>query len=250
MSIKDDFKSYIDGNGLNTPNLGNWTNDQFGSDNGPMYTSEMYIAIKKNNEITEQDKLDYNQKILECITSDGLLNRVPLGQEDGQDGPDDFYGVLNCCIELENTYIPGRLLSGCIKYLGFLNNENPGIKTLQSFLIRQPQLLAAIINSSFPSMLNPLHWLIRLLSFPLYLVAAVSIFISCTGTNIQDTDSRRLSWHLQNNMKKTSLMCKLASIFWLKRLKKDYSNEMKDVAAIYYSPKGLNNNPYSKWWIT
>jgi len=250
MDIIDDFKSYIDGNGLNSPQPGSWASNQSGSDNGTMYTSEMYIILKKNGQLTVSDELSFEHMIDRCIGPEGLLNRVPVGQNDGQDGPDNILAVLNGCIELKNTDIPRTLFWACIKYLGFLNNVNPGTKTLQSFLVRQPQLVAAMVSAAFPSLLNPFHWLIRILSFPVYFVAAGSIAISCIGTPTGDTDSRRLAWHLQNNTKKTSFMCLLASLIWLRRLAKDYPNKMNDVAAIYYNPKGLDQNPYSKWWVT
>lgn len=247
MSIKDDFSNYIDGNGLCTPSPGTWIAGQSGSDNGPMYTSEMYVMLSKNGQLTDQDKLDYSQKIQQCINAD-LLNRVPKGQDDGQEGPDDLYGVLNGCIELGNTAIPRELLWGCIKDKGSLDNENPGKWQWVAFLIRQPQLLAAMVSSSFPSLLNPLHWLARLLAFPFFFVASMIIATSCMWTSLDQADPRRLAWHLQNNVKKVSLLCWLASKVWMWRLNKNYANGMKDVAAEYYFPKGLDQNPYSKWW--
>lgn len=250
MSIRDDFKKYIDGNSLNTPLPGTWIAGQSGSDNGVMFTSEYYIMLKKNGQLTDQDKLDYAQKIGQCVGPEGLLNRVPIGQSDGQEGPDDEYGVYNGCMELGNTSIPRKLLWSCIKLKGAMNNVLPGTWTGQSFLIRQPQLLASMVSASFPSLLNPLHWLVRLLSFPLFLIAAVVIATSCINTPLDQADPRRLAWHLQNNVKKVSLFCYLASLIWMHRLNKDYDNGMKDVAAVYYLPKGLNQNPYSKWWIT
>ena len=51
-------------------------------------------------------------------------------------------------------------------------------------------------------------------------------------------------------MKKTSLMCWLASKIWMWRLKKDYPNKMNDVAALYYYPQDLDQNPYSKYWVS
>jgi len=243
MSIKDDFADYWDNNGLLTPSP-----RQSSSDNGPLFTSDFYIILKKNGQLTEQDKLDYAQKIESCIGPEGLLNRVPVGHLASLEGPDDVYGVTDACIELGNTSIPRKLLWDCVKYFGSFNNINPGKWTSRSFLIRQPQLLCAIVNASFPSFLNPLHWLVRLSCAPLYWVAAISIAISCMGTDIGNTDSRMLAWHLQNNTKKTSILCWLASLVWNKRLANDYKNKMKDVSGIYFSPNGLNNNPYSKYW--
>lgn len=248
MGIRDDFKNYVDGNSLNTPAPCMPIPGTFGSDNN-MFTSEFYIMLKKNGELTEQDKLDYAQKINQCIGSD-LLNRVPVGQNDGLQGPDDYYATLNGCIELGNTDIPRKLLWGCIKNKGAMNNVSPGVWSWQSFLIRQPQLLTAMISASFPSLINPIHWLVRLKTIPLFLYSALVIAVSCTSTPLDQADPRRLAWHLQNNLKKVSLSCYLASLIWMWRLKKNYPNGMKDVAGIYYFPKGLAQNPYSKWWIS
>ena len=249
MGIREDFKNYIDGNNLNTPAPGTWIAGQSGSDNGPLFTSIYYILLSKNGQLTDQDKVDYANKIDQCIGSD-LLNRVPVGQNDGLEGPDDLYGVLSGCIELDNTDIPRKLLWGCIKYRGSLYNTDPGKWQWQAFLIRQPALLTAMISAAFPSLKNPLHWFARLLSFPLFIFSAFVIAFSNMFEDISDTDTRQLTWTLQNNLKKTSLWCWLASKIWVWRLKKYYgSSLMKAVAGIYYSPNGLDQNPYSKYWI-
>jgi hypothetical protein len=249
MGIRDDFANFIDGNNLNTPAPCVPISGQNGSDNGPMFTSEYYIMLKKNGQLTEQDKLDYAQKIGQCIGPEGLLNRVPVSQNDGIEGPDDYYGTLNGCIELGNTKIPRKLLWACVKFKGSLDNVSPGKWQWQTFLIRQPQLLATMVSASFPSLKNPLHWLVRLLFCPFFLFSATIIATSCMGTPIDQADPRRLAWHLQNNTKKVSPFCYLASLIWMWRLKKDYGSDMmKAVASEYYEPNG--ENPYSKWWVT
>jgi hypothetical protein len=72
--------------------------------------------------------------------------------------------------------------------------------------------------------------------------------LSCIDTATDNTDARRLAWHLGNNVSKVSLLNWIAYKIWLTRLKKAYPNEMNGVAAIYYQPQG--NNPYAKWWVT
>lgn len=252
MAIKDDFSKYFDGNWLASPCPGKWKRKQAGSENGTMFTSEVYIILKKNGQLKEQDKIDYNLRISQCIDNKiCLLNRYPIGQNQTQDSPDNYLGVANGCMELGNTSIPRKLLKGWVKYLGFVNNVNPGKKTWQSFLMRQPQIFAAIVAAAFPSLKNPLHYLVRLLAFPFFFVAALTIGISCINIPNDQADPRRLSWHLQNNTKKVSLMCWLASKIWEKRLYKNYGSAlMTTVAGEYYFPKGLDQNPYSKWWIT
>ena len=249
MGIREDFKNYWDGNGLLAPNPGTWGISQSGSDNGVLFTSVYYIMLAKNGELTNEDKIVYSNKIESCIGSD-LLNRVPTSQNDGLESVDDYYSTLSACIELGNTSIPRKLLWGCIKYKGSMDNMSPGTWQWQDVLIRQPALLTAMISASFPSLLNPFHWLIRLLFFSLFPISAIILAISNMWDDLYDTNSRQLAWLLQNNLKKTSLMCWLGSQIWLWRLRKEYPNQMKDIAGIYYSPKGLDQNPYSKYWIT
>ena len=58
MSIKDEFLSFTDGNGLICPNPVS-PGTLRGSDNGTMYTSEFFIIQKFRGESTEQDKIDF-----------------------------------------------------------------------------------------------------------------------------------------------------------------------------------------------
>src|ERR1700676_3254722 len=240
--MKNDFASYFDGNGLLAPNPCPPGTIK-GSGNGTMYISEYYIMLQKSGQLTAQDKLDYTQKINSCIDPNGLLNRTPIGQNDGQEGPDNYYGVLNGCKQLGNTEIPRKFLKAVIKYKGALNNVNPGTWTFQSFLIRQPQLLACMVASAFPNFKNPLHILVRMLFLPFFVYSAIAIAVACMFQDISNTDSRRLAWHLWQNMKGVSLLCRIVGKIWLRRLYKEYPNGMRDVASVYYKPSPLN--PYS-----
>jgi hypothetical protein len=244
--IRDDFKPYVDGNNLLAPKPVA-TGILKGSDNGPMFTSEYFIMLKKLNLLQVSDVTDFEARISACVNPEGMLCRVPVGQDDGQEQVDDYYGVTNGCMELGVTSIPRKFLWALIRYAGILNNENPGSFQWDAFLARQLQLVCAVVNSSFPSLKNPLHYLVRLATFPLYLISAGILLFSSTG-DISDTDSRRLAWHLGNNLSKASLLCWLAYKVWKHRLYSDYANGMNGVAAIYYQPEG--NNPYEKWWVT
>jgi hypothetical protein len=244
MSIRDDFKLYIDGNNLLAPNpVG--LNPGRASDNGPMYTSEYFVMLEKLNLTCPADLADYDHRISTCVTNE-MLNRAP--NDTDQEGPDDYYGVMNGCMELGNTKWPRMFLWSLIKHFGFLNNNSPGKMTGSSFMARQPQLVTAMIAAAFPSLKNPLHWLVRLAASPLFLITAIILGLSCIDTATDNTDARRLAWHLGNNVSKVSLLNWIAYKIWLTRLKKAYPNEMNGVAAIYYQPQG--NNPYAKWWVT
>lgn len=249
MTLRQDFANYWDGNGLGTPAPCIPVPNQKGSDNGTMYTSEYYIILKKNSQLTDQDKLDFQQKIGQCVDQQGMLNRVPINQSDGQDEVDNYYGTLNGCMQLGNTTIPRQFLWALIKNLGSMNNVNPGVFQWIAFLPRQPQLIACMIAASFPSWKNPFHVLLRALCSPLFSLASVIIATSCIWTDASNTDARRLSWHLWQCLKPVSPLCWLASKVWLWRLYSDYGpTGMKAIASLYYQPQPAN--PYSIWWIT
>ncbi len=244
MGLREEIQAgYIDGNGLVAPHL---TGQIKGSDNGVMFTSEYYVMLKKLDQLTDQDRIDFAKKINACITPEGMLCRVPTNQKDGQEGPDDYLGVLNGCKQLGNTQIPRKFLWAMIRYLGFLNNDNPDVMNKPSFLVRQLQLVAATISAAFPSYINPLHFCIRLVAWPLFLIAAAVIFVSCIEAPASDADSRRLSWHLLQTVSSVSLMCKFASLFWYKRLQNTYGAAgMRGVAARYYQP----GHPFIRYWV-
>jgi hypothetical protein len=245
MSIREQIRPYTDGNDLVAPNLVT-PNALSGSDNGPMFTSEYFIILCKSGQLLTSDIADFSQRIEKCINSQGMLNRVPVGQSDGQEGPDDYYGVLNACFHLGVTSIPRKFLWATIKYKGALNNVNPGTWQWDTVLIRQPQLLAAMVCAAFPKW-NPLHILIRLIALPLFLIAAVSLAISCTDTPNNEADPRRLSWHLLQTVYKRSIMCKLASFIWYWRLRSDYKEaEMRGVAYLYYQ----RGHPFIQYWVS
>jgi|SRR5581483_2519735 len=245
MSLRDEITPYIDGNGLVAPGLVAVGAKQ-GSDNGPMYTSELYVMYEKLGMLTAQDKLDYAQKIGQCINSEGMLCRVPIGQDDGQEQVDDYYGVLNGCYTLGNTDIPRKFLKSVIKNWGFMDNENPGSHSnWSSFMPRQLQLMASLVSASFPGW-NPINILIRKGYGILYWYAAIVIFISCIGAPSSDTDSRRLAWHLIQSVENHSLLCKFAATVWYHRLYATYGSGMKGVAKLYYQA----GHPFAKYWVT
>jgi hypothetical protein len=143
--LRDEILPYVDGNNLVAPNLvapGTLS----GSDNGPMFTAELYAMLKKLGQLESQDLANFQARIGQCIDSEGLLSRLPVGQSDGIEGPDDYYGVLNGCVQMQNTVIPRQFLAATFRYKGSLDNTDPGKWSWQGFLIRQPQLLACMVR--------------------------------------------------------------------------------------------------------
>lgn len=245
-SIQSDFRPYFDGNGLLAPNPVPPGTKQ-GSDNGLMFLSEYFIILNTYGGLDDYDKW-YFFSVLKSCMNNGMLNRVPITQQSSQEGPDDYLGVLNACVQLEETDIPKSILKTAIKNLGCLNNVNPGKWTIQSFLLRQPQLLCAMIAASYPK-----NTLIKLLAFPLF--AFTAVLIACSGMRapISDSNSRRLCWHLISIVIPASYMCRVGAKIWYKRLSKQYNSSyffgMEVVNGIYYQPHGLKLNPYSKWAV-
>jgi hypothetical protein len=248
MGIREDFAIYLNQWGLLDPSpVGPGTGG--GSDNGVLYTSQYYIMLAKLGLLTAQDKADFAQKIGQCIDSNGILSRFPIGHPSRQESVDDMYGLMSACITLGNTDIPRKILWATAKYKGSLDNVNPGSWQWGAFLIRQPQLLACIVSAAFPSWHNPLHIIIRKLFFPFFIIAAIILALSCFKVASDDSDSRLLSWSLWQTLKTVSPICWLAGRLWRNRLYGTYGPAgMQAVAGIYFQPHP--DNPYSKWWIT
>lgn len=250
MSLYDEIvTNYTDGNGLTTPAPA-VKGVARGSDNGPMYTAEFLIMLSLSGD--QLNVLPTAPSLTFCVDSiTHLLNRQPWSaQPQDQEGPDDYYGVLNY-LKLSGDVITARgFLKALGKGRGCLNNATPGVWTWDSFLIRQPQLLCAMISAAYPGW-SILQIAIRLLCFPLYLYTAIIVATACLGVDTGDADARRLSWHLQRTVRGTSALCWLASKLWYRRLYKDYGPiGMRAVAAIYY--KGLPDgtpHPFATSWI-
>lgn len=216
--IRDEIKSYIDGNGLITPYPAP-PGMVRASDNGVMYTSEYYIILSKLSLLTAQDKETYTTLIHTC-TIDDQLHRAP--GDITPDEVDDYYGTLSAHVELgvqPRFQLPVRLW-------------------------RQPQLLLMYLCAEAPQ-----HWfLIAPIWAVLAFISAFVIATSCVNTDRMSTDDRRLSWHLINATARHSFLCRLASKLWYRRLYKTYGLDgMKEVAKIYYQPNGVH--PFSLYWV-
>jgi hypothetical protein len=249
MGVREDFEPYLDKNGYAnpfpvSPGVGR------SCDNVTLYTSEMYVILQKLGVANSVDFDKWEQLIRDSMQEPGLLSRYP-GATTEQDSPDNMIGVLCASKVLKRPKIAREILLYGIRHFGCFDNVAPDTFSFKSMLWRQPQLFAGSIASAFPSWKNPLHILIRMLAFPLFLYASCVIFVSCIDEPLGSTDPRLLSWLLIQSVVPVSITCKLASLFWYHRLYSVYgSNGMKGVASIYFSPNGLNKNPYSKWWVT
>ena len=245
MSLMSEIVPYLDRNGMVCPKLAD-PNAPYGSGNGVMYTSELYTLANMRGELAEDDKKRFFSIIQRCITFHGALNRTPVELNHDQEGPDDYYGLLNACMNLGNTEIPRTFLKCVIMNMGALNNEHPSKWTARSFLIRQPQLLLSMLVAAFPSRVNPLHYAIRILLLPLFVFSALLIATNGMFVDPKEVDTRRLGWHLAKTLSPVSLLCKIASAIRAKMIEVDYGPEgMKVVASRYYE----ENHPFARYWV-
>lgn len=213
------FAPYRDGNGLYAPNIVS-QGEIRGSDNGPLFTSEVIIMRNRNLIASMIDLQNYDEVIKKCVDSNGNLHRAP--NDTAEDAPDDYYGVAAGYVQI-----------------GIKSDIN-----LPFNLWRQPQLLFAIMASNQ----TVSRW--KFWQWPLAMYTALVVLTSCINTDPGDADSRMLSWLLIQATAPYSILVRLASHIWYNRLYSTYPNGMKDVAGIYFQPKGTNNNPYSLYWVT
>ena len=249
MSIKDDFAPYRDGNGLMAPNPVP-TGTIRGSDNGSMFTSEYYIMLNRNGQLTNTDGIEYADLIEKCIGTDGNLHRAP--GDETQDEIDDHLGVLAGYAEFNdkaNFGLPLPLMRfPQLTYAWALAKGVPAlfmspllytiVYTLIHFTKHTYFIIPAIILSILVAFIGSLN-----------LITAIILGTSCIGAPVGNTDDRRLNWDLWQATKRKSVICNLAGLFWHWRQTKVYGtpNVMKAVAALYYQPSGTN--PYSTHWI-
>lgn len=239
-----DIKPYVDGNGLVSPQVVP-PGVMRASDNGTMYLSEYVIMSAKYGKPTMDDRLNYHMTICKCFNTKNNLCRAPLSYD--QDSVDNHYGVFAACKILDMNGIPAVIKHGMWSNWGFSNNEVPGtIRGLDgkinwsAFLIRQPQLIAAMQSAC-----GEASWY----HFPFYLIAAIVIATSCFDAELADADARRLCWLLIQAVTPDSFWCRLAAKLWYRRLRKQYgvstnAEGMRKVAALYYQP----GHPFIKYW--
>lgn len=235
MSLREEIQPYKDSQGLVAPNI---PDNPQGSDNGTLFTSEYYIMLSKRGELRAGDRADWVQLIEKCMFKPGLTLRYP--GDISVDAPDNLYGILAAA---EVLNIPGIAEDIYIHGLAHCGFYNPTSRfTWAAFQWRQPQLLFAMICASG----HASRW--KLWQWPLSIYTALVIAVSCVGVPKESTDPRRLAWLLIQTVQKHSWICWLTSKLWRVRLWRDYSNEMCDVAGIYYKPLGAH--PFAKYWIT
>lgn len=246
MSLKSEIKEYTDKNGYVNPNPISKDSGR-SCDNSTMFSSEIYIMLTKRQEDSPRDADEWEILIDKSSIKPGLTARYP--EDNAPDSPDNLYAILAASKVLNKPKVAQDFLNYGLRNFGFYNPSNPDHilnkdKSINwiTFQWRQPQLVFAALCAA-----NKHEWWhFWNLGFALY--TFLVILVSCINTPITDTDSRRLAWLLIQATCEDSLLCILASKLWYKRLYKDYKYGMRNVAAIYYYPQGLDANPFSKYW--
>lgn len=183
-------------------------------DNHPLFTSELYILLSLNYELTEQDKRDYVRLINDCIDTE--LRRFP--GDAAKDEIDDYMGVLAARQILRLTDeiqvpIPFRLW-------------------------RFPQLV-------FMKHLHKYRWW-KIWFWPFLVYTWGVIYVSCRNLSPEHADPRRLGWLLIRCVFGSSKIFEEVTLGWYRRLMLDYRNGMKGVAEKYY----LGDHPFKKYHNT
>ena len=235
--LYDEIKDYIDGNGLVAPGLVEHGTIR-ASDNGTMFSSEYYIMLKERDELHSLDADTWETLIRSCMKESGLTVRAP--KDLAVDAPDNIIAILAASKVLDKPKVAQDILTYGLAHKGFYDPAPTDKINWSAFQFRQLQLVFAMLCAS-----NSYRWY-KIWQLPLMLYTTLVILISCLNTPTQDTDSRRLCWSLIHAVAKDSLLCRLASKVWWKRLRKDYGDEgYRVVCNIYYQ----DNHPFKRYAV-
>jgi hypothetical protein len=224
MSLKSEIQAgYIDKNGLVSPHALTPLGASYtASGNGLCYTGEYYCLLAETKTLEIQDRIDFQDKVRAQCSVQGRLQRS--AGDTTEEGPDDYYGVAAGCSATGNCLLANDILSYGLRHFGSYSMS--GKWSWTSFLWRQPQLFFALNCAA--RIRHPLLW-------PFAAYSALVIATSCMFAKPLQQDSWRLNWLLIQATAPVSLLCRLASKIWLRRLHKRYGNPgMANATAGYY----------------
>lgn len=221
--LTTDIARFTDGNQLVAPHSVHYGVTQ-GSDNGPMYTSEFFIAMVRNGENRHNSAIQFTEVLDPCIQN-GILARAPRPQDSDPVGPDNILGFLAACTELQLGIEARGMLKALVRNYGFLPTGPK--KRWADFYARQPQLLAAMLAAGNCA---------SIFTGPLFVWTALVILLAGRKAPADEADPWRLSWLLIQTTAPVSFVCYLAAKNWRRRLLKTHPRGMRDVNAVYYEP--------------
>lgn len=199
MILPEAILPYIDGNGLISPNLAD-AKHQRSSDNSVLFASE-YIVLSLKLGYPVDKRLDAIQA---CIGSDGELHRAP--GDTTPDAPDDYYGAYASYVSLNivpKFHLPIRLWQPALLFASRCAQQD--FKRYKPYYI------------------------------PLALLTAFIIGFSCMNAP-KDQSTPRILAYLLTQATKASLLCRIGTYFFKRKLLKDYPEGMKSVYGIFFEP--------------
>lgn len=216
INLRKDAEAYTDIYGFMQP----WTNQS--SFNGVLYESQYLLIMNLIGQLGKGDITQWLYTMESILVQPGLIQRTPTYTE--QEGPDDYIGYL-AALKIANPELAMDVIKYGFKNFGSFNNTTPGKWTFNSFLWRQPQLLA---HAYYAAGKRP--------NFLLRLIWLVTVALAGMNVPVGQTDERILPWLLVKTWNGQGYFSKLAVSIWTKRLFKDYTNGMQDVFKIYFGP--------------
>jgi hypothetical protein len=223
--------SYTDMYGLVAPRRVDFK--ERGSDNGVLFTNLYYGLLKQLKQGRIEDWEKWKALMRTCFNQDGVLCRVP--GDTGQEGPDDYLGLLYGCTVFRDIEFPRKLVDIGYQHYGCFNNSRTTSFSWVSCLWRQPQIYTAMLAASYK---------LRLRHLPLVIYTALLIALSNRRSEYGNSNDRQLNWLLIQIMSPESWLCRLASKVWFRRIQATYKRGYKDVLAIYYG----EDHPFTKYY--
>jgi hypothetical protein len=222
MSIRDEMVAYTGPDGLV------WSSLNGPGGNGVLYTAEYAVILWRMGIVSTSDLLAWHKAMQPCLVQPGLLQRQAGNTL--QEGPDDYVGYLAACAVFHMIPEARDVFNYGYKYWGSFNNTNPGKWTIDSWLWRQPQMIAHNLYgmAQTPNFIRRGFWII-------------AILLAAYNTSLADTDTSILSWLLIQAWSangKPGIIGKLAVWIWSKRLLKVFGQTgMQKVFSIYFQPE-------------
>lgn len=201
--------------------------------NGVMYTGELMTLLNLRDELTDYDKQYFMDTMKKCMPVTGLLVRGPGWNETD---PDDYYGFCAGVVATGETTLAEAVLTyGWLRF-GSFNGADPTKWTPGTFLWRQPQMVFALYAAAN----RRTAWL-----WPLEIITALIIALSCISATSTNQDEWRISWLLIQATKNFSWLCKAASWFWYKRIFRVFGHGGLAVPYSHYYEEG---HPFVKYF--
>ena len=256
MTIFENYQQYMDSQGLVQ-----LSKDRSVTDNGIRWTTEAYMVLQKNNQLTSEIKSELVEAIEECEdqAAPGLFHRSK--DKRNQEGPDDYCALIAFSAMSGHTDIAERVLTHgqqkfCLKdidltgqpsqliflqkILGWLpirynyNDIDQNKITQKSWLGRFPALICAM---KYAAGKKP-----NLFEF-IYFIC--SLIFSATRPK-QDYDAKSLSFLLIAAVSGKNWLIDIAIKYWKIKLIETYPNGMHDVWASYFQNSEYPTVKYSK----